>query len=199
MKKAAILTILALTSVSSFTLANEPAEGWYLGGGIGSTGFDLDLDIKNSGTTVEPDGTALKVYGGFQFNRILSAEMSYISYGDLNVKQEYQAFYDAVHTLASPTSISLSANLGYTFDNGWRPFVMLGLSSVYFNTKQKSDISDKHTGFHAGLGVEYSPKFIDDLTMRLAYEADMFEAKSQIAGNVDFTLDAVYFGASYKF
>lgn len=188
MKKAVVLATLALASISSFANSSELAEGWYLGGGVGSTGFDID----GYETNVKPDGTALKVYGGYQFNRIVSAEMAYTYYGDLNYKQGGQ-------TAASPTSISLSANLGYTFDSGWRPFAIIGLSSVDLDTKQAGFDSDTGTGVHAGLGVEYSPKSIDGLTLRIAYEADTFEVETTGYYTQDYTVDAVYFGASYKF
>jgi len=189
MKKAVVLVTLALASISSFANSSELAEGWYLGGGVGSTGFDID----GYETNVKPDGTALKMYGGYQFNRIVSAEMAYNYYGDLNYKQGGQ-------TAASPTSISLSANLGYTFDSGWRPFAIIGLSSVDLDTKQSAGFdSDTGTGVHAGLGVEYSPKSIDGLTLRLAYEADTFEVETTGYYTQDYTVDAVYFGASYNF
>lgn len=196
MKKSVLLATLALASVSSFANSSEQAEGWYLGGGVGSTGFE----VEGYETIVDADGTALKVYGGYQFNRIVGVEMAYTSYGDLNYKQGYA---QAGQTAASPTSISLSANLGYTFDSGWRPFVIIGLSSVDLDTKEVGFESDKGAGVHAGLGVEYSPEAIDGLTLRLAYEADVFEVET-VGYNTqdytqDYTLDTIYFGASYKF
>lgn len=192
MKKVAVLAMLALASLSSFANANE---GWYLGGGVGSTGFDID----SYDTNVKPDGTALKMYGGYQFNRIVSAEVAYTSYGDLKYKQGYAR---AGQTAVSPSSISLSANLGYTFDSGWRPFVILGLSSVDLDAKQAKFDSDSGMGIHTGLGLEYSLKSIDGLTMRLAYEADTFEVEKQslvMKSTEDYTVDAVYFGVSYTF
>ncbi len=196
MKKVAVLATLALASLSPFANANEVNEvnevneGWYIGAGVGSTGFDID----GYDTNVKPDGTALKVYGGYQFNRIVSAEIAYTSYGDLKYKQGYAL---AGQTSASPSSISLSANLGYTFDSGWRPFAILGLSSVDLDEKQAGFDIDLGIGIHTGLGLEYSLKSIDGLTMRLAYEADTFEAESQLFQ--DYTVDAIYFGVSYTF
>jgi len=196
MKKVAVLATLALASLSSFANANKVNEGWYLGGGVGNTGFDID----GYDTNVEPDGNALKMYGGYKFNRIVSAEVAYTSYGDLKYKQGYAL---AGQTAASPSSISLSANLGYTFDSGWRPFVILGLSSVDLDAKQAELFySDSGTGAHTGLGLEYSLKSIDGLTMRLAYEADTFEVESQFFGmkyTQDYTVDSAYFGVSYAF
>ncbi|MCW1890338.1 porin family protein [Vibrio chagasii] len=59
------------------------------------------------------------LYGGYQFNRIVGIELGYTDYAD------YESYGTKVF---SPTSLSVTANLGYTFDSSIRPFVLAGLN-----------------------------------------------------------------------
>ncbi|MFA0327431.1 outer membrane beta-barrel protein, partial [Vibrio splendidus] len=78
------------------------------------------------------------------FNRIVGVELGYNDYAD------YKNSTDKL----SPTSISVSANVGYTFDNTIRPFVLAGLSSVDLNANSGAGYNDDSgTGFHFGVGV----------------------------------------------
>lgn len=93
--------------------------------------------------------------------------------------------------------------LGYTFDSGWRPFGTIGFGK----TKIKSSIrSDNETSFHMGVGGEYSPKELKNLSLRVAYEVDGFN--QEVRGNygyfgvredVTVTIGTFYVGANYKF
>ncbi|MCL9773907.1 porin family protein [Vibrio methylphosphonaticus] len=191
MKKAIALALCTVFASSTYAAATDP--GFYIGGGFGLTESKMDNLDESSFPTFDGE-RALKVYGGYQFNRIVAVEAGYTNYG----KFTHPA---APGLSATPTAISVAANLGYTFDNGIRPFATVGLSHVNMEFKLNSDSEkDSATGFRYGVGVEYAPKMIDGLAMRLAYEADAFGVQdpSSTVTNT-FAVGGLYLGASYKF
>lgn len=86
------------------------------------------------------------------------------------------------------------ANLGYTFDSGWRPFGTIGLGKTELSAFGDSL---KETSVHVGVGGEYSPQELKNLNFRLAYEVD--SAKFDKLDDMTVTLGTFYVGASYKF
>ncbi len=107
----------------------------------------------------------------------------------------------------SPTSLSVAANVGYTFDNSIRPFVLAGLSYVDLNSSNSAFYGDDSgAGFHFGVGVEYTP--VENLTLRLISQADAVNIETytySINGNKlrtssrDVAFSTVTLGASYNF
>lgn len=178
---------------------NLLAEGFYLGAGIGTTDFDDGGAYKDVSTafTSEPKGETYKVIAGYEFNRIVSLEAQYTDYGD--VKNTFPLL-NATSQLKH-TSTVLSANLGYTFDNGVRPFGTVGLGSI---EAKEGSWSDSGTAYRAGFGVEYAPKSLSELSFRLAYEVDMYTVEvEQYVGyrkkEYDMTMSSLYFSTFYKF
>lgn len=196
MKK--IVFLLAL--FSAFTHANDDISGFYLGGGFGTTNYDDGGAFDNTSIYTNEDDSTLKLIGGYQFNRIVAVEMQYTNYGDVTLSHVNSTQKIAVE----PSSISLAANLGYTFDSGWRPFAIVGLGSTEFETKvQGLSVSDSKTSFHFGAGAEFAPKALEGLAFRVAYEGDVFveEGINNYGYNEDYamTVGTFYAGATYKF
>ncbi|EKJ5335220.1 porin family protein [Vibrio vulnificus] len=187
--------VFLLAAVSAFAQANtndiekKEVSGFYLGGGIGATtAYDdgigrNELDLKSNDSTY-------KLYGGYQFNRIVAIEAQYTRYGDIYSK------YDADRHMVKPESIALMANLGYTFDSGWRPFATVGLGRTELDF---GPLSKTETSFRAGVGGEYSPKAIENLNFRVAYEVDSFMFDNSPRDDVNIVLGSLYAGVSYKF
>ena len=179
------LALGLISAVSLPALAAGTDGGAYIGGGL-SIYQDSDTDGAPS---LDSDGMGYNLYGGYQFNRIVGVELGYTDYAD----------YKNAGQKLSPTSISVSANLGYTFDNTIRPFVLAGLSSVdlHANSAAMYD-DDSGTGFHFGVGVEYTP--IEHLTLRLISQADAVSVENDF-NKEDKTLDfnSISFGGSYNF
>ncbi|MEZ8605522.1 MULTISPECIES: porin family protein [Vibrio] len=186
--------LLGLVGLVSFpTFAANIEGGSYIGAGFG-VHQDSDTD---GGGNLDAESMGYSVYGGYQFNRIIGVELGYTDYGDYDSKVGDKVF--------SPTALSVSANVGYTFDNSIRPFFVAGLSYVDLNSGKGSNYKiddDSGAGFHFGIGVEYTP--IDRLTLRLISQAD--------AVNIEFTdnngkrlksrdtaFSTVMIGASYDF
>ncbi|MBY6196129.1 porin family protein [Vibrio hangzhouensis] len=191
MKKAVALALTTLFASSAFAGATDP--GFYVGGGFGLTESKLDNLDYTFLPSLKGD-RAFKVYGGYQFNRIVALEGGYTKYGKFSDSHLNGYSWN-------PSALSLAANLGYTFDIGLRPFATLGLSYLGLNEEgYKAFENDSGTAFRYGLGLEYAPQQIDGLAVRMAYEADAFSIQEPINGtSTTFSVGSFYLGASYKF
>jgi OOP family OmpA-OmpF porin len=79
-----ISAALAASLPAFFFAFSAPAAaqdaGWYIGAAYGMTSFDLDTTgITNP--TVDDSDSGFKIYGGFQFNKHLGAEVGYVDAG----------------------------------------------------------------------------------------------------------------------
>ncbi|WP_112479260.1 porin family protein [Vibrio variabilis] len=190
MKKSVVFAVSALMATGAWANSTEP--GFYIGGGFGLTESKLETSDISGLPTID-GARSLRVYGGYQFNRIVALEGGYTNYGELSPK-------GANDFKMTPSAFSLAANLGYSFDNGLRPFATLGLSRVSMEFKEGDQKqSDSATGFRYGLGLEYAPQMVEGLAMRLAYEADAFNVDLGDPRTYTFSVGSVYLGASYKF
>lgn len=160
----------------------------YVGGSIGiKQDFDADNLVDNS----DAKGTAYSIYSGYLINKVVGIETTYTDYGDIDSNGS---------NFASPTSLSMSANLGYTFDQGIRPFALVGLSYVDMNSSNSTLVDDSGVGFHMGFGVDYSP--IEHLTLRIISQADALSVDRVTASKTDehtIAFSSLQLGASYSF
>lgn len=197
MFKLKLALVSSLVMVPFFSHSNN-VEGFYIGGGIGTTNFDDGGFFKDSnvGLKSDYDGNTYKLITGYQFNRIIAIEAQYTSYGDVEYSVGNTTLLDFEHD-----SISLAANLGYTLDNGLRPFALIGISNIRAKIKGPSDSeSDTGTALRTGLGIEYSPYFLPGTSIRAAYEMDAFEVEySNNPKTYDQTADSWYFAVTQKF
>ncbi|CAK1703770.1 porin family protein [Vibrio crassostreae] len=193
--------ILSIAMMSAVAANNVMAadSGFYLGGAIGTTGIDDGGLYKDSlmPITVDAEDETYKIIAGYQFNRIVALEAQYTNYGDVVAKN---ALNQSTYTW-SPTAFSISANLGYTFDNGIRPFGIIGLSTIDLDQSLPLLDDDSGEGIRYGFGVEYTPKQAKNVSFRLGYEADAFviESDSAFESDKDLVIDSFYFGATYNF
>ncbi|WP_299014236.1 porin family protein [uncultured Photobacterium sp.] len=194
MKKVICLIPFLLASASSVA-ATQDVRGFYLGAGAGSTTFEDDGWGASHLTSFEEKDNSFKFYTGYQFNKVIGIEAAYTSYGKIEAKK--------TNYTIDPTSISVSANVGYTFNSGLRPFGIVGLSAIDLNQSYEALDGDDGTAIHYGLGLEYSPNFAPGLNVRVAYEGDLFGIEEQrlFSNNrtYDVTVGSFYLGASYKF
>lgn len=204
MKKALLLTAI-LSSFASVASAQD-FGGFYLGAGLGTTDFDDGglVDDANDYTnnaarlSTDSDGTTLKLIAGYQINRIVGIEAQYTKYGDTDVK----ALGTKLGTLKHD-SFAISANLGYTFDNGLRPFGTIGLGSISYEEKgtgeaQGFDFDDNGGALRAGLGLEYAPASFNGFAIRAGYEADFYVMEVGIE-DYSQSVGSFYIGSTYKF
>ncbi|MGF1836765.1 porin family protein [Photobacterium sanguinicancri] len=193
MKLNALLFAVLNLSVVSVAQAEVKTSGFYVGGAIGSTGIDASSDIS-----INADGLSYKFIGGYQFNRIVGIEAQYTSYGDINLPADKNTW--------SASSIAVTANLGYTFDSGLRPYGLIGLSSINLNEQKETLVDDQGIALRAGLGIEYAPAMLNGLAFRLGYEMDYFGIQTQyslfgstVTEDVTYGISSLNLGATYKF
>jgi len=182
-------------------------DGFYIGGGAGLTSFwdgifsSEEDTISNQVSSLESKHSTLKLYSGYNINRIVGVEASYANYGVVTTKDSN------VQGHLSPRSISVAANVGYTFDTGLRAFAIAGLSMLDLRQSEDWFDDESYVAFRYGFGGEYQPSTVTGLTFRLAYEADVYAvAVNSIYNNSNTDNDiyisqigSLYLGASYKF
>ena len=195
-----LLLPLLISTTSFYALANEQPKvsGFYVGAGFGSFGYSEEdsWGYNTNSISAEADGNTTKVYLGYQFNKIVGIEGTYTDYGTAKAKVGSYSM--------KPTSISLAANLGYTFENGLRPFGLVGMSSLDLNQNEELLTDDNGAAFKFGFGVEYTPKALGGVQIRAAYEMDMYAVEYESTNGYYsetnlYALDSLYLGASYKF
>ncbi|WP_089137916.1 outer membrane beta-barrel protein [Vibrio rumoiensis] len=168
------------------TIAAAPAladanKGFYIGGGVGAAAFaspDLEDDVDDGDIdgvddiNFDSSGLAYNLYAGYQFNRVVALELSYNNYADTKISARSSISKSSSSIPVgkfSTDGMSLSANLGYTFDNGLRPFALAGLGYI------DAPNDDGVASFHGGLGLDYTPTALQSLTFRAAYQFDAYE------------------------
>jgi len=193
--------LLLVTALFSSVACANPHSGFYLGAGVGTTDFDDDGLFNDSGIPLSTDSdNSYKIIAGYAFNRIVSIETQFTSYGDTNVKVHTPI--NGLHFDAGKIehkTYTVAANLGYTFDNGLRPFATIGLGSVDYKA---GSFSDDGGAIRAGLGLEYTPAQLQGLSLRTAYEVDSYELEIQdgyFSKTYDQSVGAWYVAATYKF
>lgn len=215
MKTVKVLLTSLMLATSMATLATEDApkiSGFYTGAGYGSFSYETDQnwddDLFYGRLIEETEGDTLKVYAGYQFNRVVAIEATYTDYGDtqgyvrtldfqsLSIKNE--------NVQQSPSAISLAANVGYSFSSGLRPYLLAGVSYMTLDSSYPFLDTDNPMAFRYGLGFDYAPALFKGVQLRIAYEADMFfaEAYNGLGEDIEvdtFSVSSVYGGISYKF
>jgi OOP family OmpA-OmpF porin len=76
---AAVPAAMLALSAPAYAQGQSDA-GWYVGAAYGMTSFDIDTAGVTS-PTVDDSDTGFKIYGGFQFNKHLGAEVGYVDGG----------------------------------------------------------------------------------------------------------------------
>lgn len=214
MKK--IVTLLTCLLLGA-SLNADVVKGPYVGVGFGASQFDdggltndMNTYIVNHAGTYRVaksfDSTGFKLYGGYQFNKIIALEASYTNYG------EHSYDFSNGHTSTiKPASFGLSANLGYNLGrrNELRPFVKLGIASINLNESADTGYElyskgDTATALKVGLGLDYNPFMFKGFGFRLAYEGDFFgydphTSYSEYKSIYTQYASMYYFGVHYKF
>ncbi len=186
MKKIILASLLAFGLTTS-AIANEDGRGVYVGLAYGNTAFAED----SAGTLKDDTGTGYKVYAGYQFNKNVGVEATYTDYGT----------FSYTNTKISTTSTSVAANLGYTFLNGQlRPFALAGLS--YLNFEQTGTLiylDDNTVAYNYGIGIEYSPKVLNGIGFRAAWDADIYVIDAVYGDDYAEAYGMFSIAAQYKF
>lgn len=76
----AVLLPAAFVAVSAPAVAQQSDAGWYVGGAYGMTSLSVDTGGL-PGLGLDDSDSGFKVFGGFQFNKHLGAEVGYVDFG----------------------------------------------------------------------------------------------------------------------
>lgn len=200
------LAFLFITAAISNTAhaVEDIHQGFFWGAGFGHTSYVDDTWDESSYSDTQ-DSTR-KIYAGYRFNRIVAVELGYTDYGQ--VKSCHNSSCSLGSYTVEPEAFSIAANVGYTFDNGLRPFAIVGLSSIDLNQSERIFDSDSDVSFRFGIGGEFSPKEVPELAFRLSWEMDLFDAEEDRYDDDDWwddddelfsSVSSIYLGISYQF
>ena len=178
----------------------QKISGFYLGAALGTGQLK-----QTRGSATSTSATSFQLLAGYQFNHVSSVELSYANFGQLKYDDLLLAI---IPTESDPTAFTGQINLGYSFDNGIRPFVLIGLSHVQLNESQSLYDDDSHFALRSGLGLEYAPTALRGVAFTARWNADWFlveyPAPSQsfpfLTPHTDLvSLRNLSFGVNYKF
>jgi OOP family OmpA-OmpF porin len=81
---ATLLAAALVAAAGPVAAQGQSDAGWYIGGAYGMTSFDLDTTgITNP--SLDDSDSGFKIYGGFQFNKHLGAEVGYVDFGKASI------------------------------------------------------------------------------------------------------------------
>ncbi|MCZ8499566.1 outer membrane beta-barrel protein [Vibrio lentus] len=95
-----------------------------------AVGSDIDdggmYDYRSTPTSMKADDNTYHLIAGYKFNEIASLELQYTNYGDVRTNQ----WVSTVMTWSPKAATVCPGNNGYTFNNGIRPYGIIGLSYI---------------------------------------------------------------------
>ena len=172
--KRMVMTLVAGLALITPQVQADPDSGFYMGVGVGTTVYaDDDLAWETGFYDLDDEDSGYKVYAGYQINKIMGIEASYVDYGTFkayNGANIYRQDFKATH---------IAANAGYTFLQGQlRPFGNIGLGYIEHDATGslgviEDDVSNH--SFYFGLGVQYEPKALQGMGLRVGYDVDVFD------------------------
>ena len=186
------LAILGLASAVAFTgpaLAQD--MGFYAGLSIGQSSADVDC---TGFASCDDSDSAWKIFGGYQFNRNLAAELGYTDLG------EFTATGPGISAAVEATAFELSAVGTFPIADKFSIFGRIGmymadteLSATVGGTS--GSVSDDNTGLTFGIGVRYD--FTRNLGVRAEWQKYSDVGGDDVGGESD--VDVISIGVVWKF
>jgi OOP family OmpA-OmpF porin len=146
---------LGLLASSTVSLAQNNVEGFYVGLSAGKSDLDTHKYPGLTYTRYDHEDTAYKLFAGYSFNKLLSAEVSYnnLGTGDSAVAENGGI---TAQTKVSATVIALK--ISPMADALISPFVKVGASHLRNKETSSEPATGKKSSVEAyyGLGAEYA-------------------------------------------
>ena len=198
----------------------QKIDGFYagLGGGVSGNAVILSNGSYVSDGTSTYDFNSLSdisggyiVYAGYQFNKIIAVEASFVDYGSFKDSTKIRNTNIEKTFTSDPLGGAVYANAGYTFGNGLRPFGQLGLGYIDSNPGSNyngTGISEDFMTMKWGVGLEYAPVKLKGVGFRFAFTGDtnMDSEYESVDNSNDIKTtylwryyEMFYVGAQYKF
>ncbi|WP_161569575.1 outer membrane beta-barrel protein [Veronia nyctiphanis] len=175
-----------LILLAAFFSANAFAQfqpSFYIGAGYGDS-HDIKSTSDNGGSFSQSVSEKTKRgYVGVKVNPFLGFEGQYVK-------------YDMPNNAADISSMSVAGTLGCSFNSGFRPYLIGGVGISVANSNRKDVESEARPSLHYGVGIEYTPPMLKQLTIRLSTEKDRIYLEG--IDNPRTTLGSTYLGVSYN-
>lgn len=113
--------MVLLFSIPTVAAAANDDSGFYLGLGAGEANVDLDTDLG----VVDDTSSTFRLYGGYDFNRFVAAEVGYLKVDDF--RGELASIEGPVTTRFDLDGFTVGANGRYNFNDNWFAQAQLGL------------------------------------------------------------------------
>lgn len=183
----------------------SPAEGPYLGAGIGYATMDNDTldELDNLGLDTDDSDTGYKLFAGYQFNPNFAVEASYLDFGDFTANATVT---DGVNTATADIEGSIEG-FGFALvgklpiQSGFSVHGKLGMiawdGDVSGTARLNGDViydgesGEDGTDPFYGIGAEYE---IDRIMMRAEYERYDISDSGE-----DFEVDLFSASLGYRF
>lgn len=189
--------MLAAPAISRAQGLLDESTGFYVGAGIGSV--DLDNPCP-AGSHCDDNGTVWKIYGGWQLNKWLSAELGYMNFPDADFRgttgggTPYRGSVDTWGITAFAVG-RIPIPIG-AFD---RLSVLGKVGTMYYDRDRDNNIGafrgdDHGFAFAWGLGLQYT--FNERVGLRAEWER--FENVGD-SGSGRGDINAYTFSVNYKF
>jgi OOP family OmpA-OmpF porin len=149
------IAALGLLACSTVSLAQSNAEGFYVGLSAGKADLDTHKFPGLTYTRYDHEDTAYKLFAGYSFNKLLSAELSYNNLGTGNSAIVEDGGITA-QTKVRATVIALK--ISPMSDALISPFVKVGASHLRNKETSSEPASGKKSSVEVyyGLGAEYA-------------------------------------------
>jgi len=202
MKKLTIVLAAAFLLLSG-GYAFSADNGWYVGLGIGQSTIDTGVSATTGTASLDEEGTALKVFAGYEINKYIAVEAHYLDAGEASLTGNtgdtfvadgtaYVFTSNNVSINAEAISYGLSGVFTYPLHQYFAPFAKLGfqkwdIDATVSNGSSSASITDDGTGALFGVGVRA------DITENISVRAE-FERY-----DIDDDLDIVSASFVYRF
>jgi len=188
----ATLSLAAATAFAGSALAQSSESAAYVGVAIGQSKIKDACSGASPTTAVsvscDDKDTAWRVYGGYQFNRYVAAELAYTDFGKVqaNASGPGGSASAEVKTNAWELVGVGSYPIG---TSGFAPYAKLGIARIESKLSSNFGVSDKDTSndWTVGLGVRY------DITKNIGVRAEWQRYNS------DSDIDVFSIAAQYRF
>lgn len=175
-----------LVTLFLFTAQNVLAAdtGWYAGVGFGQSSVDTGVSATTGTASLDEEDSALKVFGGYNFNKYAAIEFQYLDAGEASLTGNTGDTFvsggttfvftaNNVKIATEAVSFGVSGVFTYPAHQYFKPFVKIGLHSWELEATASSGVTSSSattdgTDLLFGLGARAD--ITDKVSLRVEYE-----------------------------
>ena len=198
MKKATFAAVAVLLAVPSVGMAQGtmgsmksavtgPDSGWYAGGSLGQSKGDCGSGF--AGSSCDDSDTAFKIFGGYQFNKYLGAELGYAALGDV------KATFPTGDVTVEAKAWDVMAVGTFPVADRFNVFGKLGWFRADSDASGLASGSDSSSGLTYAIGAGYD--FTRNFGLRAEWQRYTDVGGNNVGGETD--ADVMSIGVVYRF